>query len=358
MAVHPQYAGEVSPKRLRGFANATSGFFWSFGKSLGQILGLRELLGSQGSWPFLLSFVGVAAFAQLLTLPFFPESPPFLLIQKKDEEGCRKALQRLWGPGAHEEGLAELKAEATPDPPLSPLALLRDPALRPQVHILAASVLTLQLCGINAVYFYTSDVFRTLGFKEDLIPYVSLGVGFCELASAVLCALTIDHFGRRVLLWGGCGAMAATLGLLTLALGLQDRLPWASCASAALVFLFVVAFGLGPNGAAMSVMMEIFPHSSRPSAFVIGGCLNWAGLFLIGITFPFAVGALGPFVFLIFAVAMAASGTFFFLFLPETKGKSLAEIDAEFKAEPRPRSKMAAVFRKGFRKDLSPYENF
>ncbi|XP_042319612.1 solute carrier family 2, facilitated glucose transporter member 11-like [Sceloporus undulatus] len=368
MAIHPQYAGEVSPKRLRGFANASVGFFWSLGKSLGQILGLRELLGSEGCWPVLLAFVGVTAFVQLLALPFFPESPPYLLVQKQDEGTCLRAMQRLWGPGAHEEEMAALREEAAAagkagGAALGPWRMLKDPVLRPQMRILAAAVLTLQLCGINAVYFYTFEVFRAAGFGEALIPYLSLGIGLCELASALLCVLTIERIGRRALLWGGCGAMAAALGLLALTLSLQKEHRWASHGSLALLFLFVVFFGLGPNGATMSVMMEIFSHSLRPAAFVIGGCLNWAGLFVIGITFPFAVEALGPFCFLIFAVVLVGSGIFFFLFLPETKGKSVAEITEEFNAEATPRKpplkwRLAAVFRKRFQEDPSVYSSF
>ncbi|XP_063000442.1 solute carrier family 2, facilitated glucose transporter member 11-like [Elgaria multicarinata webbii] len=361
MAIHPQYAGEISPKKLRGFANATSGFFWSLGKSLGQILGLREFLGTESSWPLLLGFVGAAALLQLLTLPFFPESPPYLLIQKGDEGGCLKAMHELWGQGSHQEELSDLKKEVVTGKNSNALSagdLLRDGSLRRQLHVLIAVVLTLQLCGINAVYFYTFEVFRSAGFEEDLIPYISLGVGLCELSSSLLCIFTIERFGRRTLLWKGCGMMAVVLFLLTVTLSLQNKYNWMSHCSVTLVFLFVIFFGIGPNGATMSVMMEIFSQSARPAAFMIGGCLNWAGLFVIGITFPFAVESLGPFCFLIFMVVLVGSGMFFYLFLPETKGKSVVEITEEFNIQPPFGKKLAAVLRKGFHEDHSVYTNF
>ncbi|XP_061459283.1 solute carrier family 2, facilitated glucose transporter member 11-like [Rhineura floridana] len=358
MTAHPQYAGEVSPKKLRGFANATSALFWSLGKSWGQILGLRDCLGTDSCWPLLLAFTGAGALLQLLTLPFFPESPPYLLIQKGDEGSCLKAMQQLWGPGGHQEELRALKQEAEKCcRVLSARELLRDGSLRPQLHVLIAAVLTLQLCGINAVYFYTFEVFRAAGFEEGLISYLSLGVGFCELFSTLLCILTIERFGRRTLLCQGCGVMVLLLCLLTATLSLQNKYHWMSHCSVALIFLFVFAFGIGPNGAITSVMMEIFSQSSRPAAFMIGGCLNWAGLFVIGITFPFAVKGLGPFCFLIFMVVLVGSGMFFYLFLPETKGKSIVEITEEFNTSPFQR-KLPAVLRTGFQEDHSAYTSF
>uniref|UniRef100_A0ABM5F2L2 Major facilitator superfamily (MFS) profile domain-containing protein n=1 Tax=Pogona vitticeps TaxID=103695 RepID=A0ABM5F2L2_9SAUR len=450
LTIHPQYAGEISPKRLRGFANATSGFFWSLGKCLGQILGLRECLGTESSWPWLLAFTGATALVQLTALPFFPESPPHLLIEKGDEGACLRgnrsggvlermglpcqgqgqsgalpwqgspsapdrvsppspspspfsplpkfsfrswtfdspflgaegggalssqhwplsffpsppllpAMDQLWGSGDHREELDDLKKEAGAEGKgrrvQSPRELLRDGSQRRQLRVLLAAVATLQLCGINAVYFYASEVFRRVGFAERLLPYLALGLGFCELSASVLCVLTIERFGRRSLLWKGCGLMALGLLLFTVSLTLQNKYPLMSYCSVTLLFLFVFIFGVGPNGATMAVMMEIFRQSSRPAAFVMGGCLNWAGLFALGITFPFAVESLGPFCFLIFTAVLLGTSLFFYLFLPETKGKSIAEITEEFEGfQSIPfGKKLPAFLGRGLQEDQSVY---
>ncbi|NXD86863.1 GTR5 protein, partial [Halcyon senegalensis] len=88
MNAHVQYAGEISPKKLRGFVNVTSSVFLALGKAVARILGLRDLLGTEDTWNVLLSFSGLVALIQLLFLPFFPESPPYLLLQKGDKAGC------------------------------------------------------------------------------------------------------------------------------------------------------------------------------------------------------------------------------------------------------------------------------
>ncbi|XP_026538664.1 solute carrier family 2, facilitated glucose transporter member 11-like [Notechis scutatus] len=358
--IHSQYVGEISPKKWRGLANATSGFFWSLGKCWGQILGLRELLGTDSSWPLLLAFPGVAAFLQLLLLPFFPESPSYLLIQEGDEDGCLKAMHQLWGQGNHQEELGELKKEMAPGGQRSkvlwPGELLRDASLRQQLSILVAVIVTVQLCGINTVYFYAFEVLQSAGLEERLIPYICLGIGFSELFSSFLCIFTIEQYGRRPLLWKGCGSMALVLFFLTGTLSLQKNLPWMSLCSVILIFLLVILFGVGPNGASFSIMMEIFSQSARPAAFTIGGCLNWAALFVIGIAFPFAEESLGPFCFLLFAIVLSGSGIFFYLFLPETKGKSAVEITEEFSKSSL--GKKLAVLRKNFNEDHSVYSSF
>ncbi|NWU95586.1 GTR5 protein, partial [Upupa epops] len=152
--LHHQYTGEISPKKLRGFANSTSSFFWSLGKAMGQIAGQRELLGSQSLWPVLMAFSGLPALVQLVTLPFFPESPPYLLMHKGDQEGCRKAIRQLWGEGQHQADIDDImkeKATMKNTKILSVLELMKEPAFRWQLYMIVILTATIQLCGINAV---------------------------------------------------------------------------------------------------------------------------------------------------------------------------------------------------------------
>ncbi|XP_034647346.1 solute carrier family 2, facilitated glucose transporter member 11-like [Trachemys scripta elegans] len=333
MNAHGQYLGEISPKKLRGFANTSALVFLTLGKVLGQIMGLREFLGTESLWPLLLAVCGIAAFVQLVSLPFFPESPPYLLIQKEDTEGCLKAMKQLWGEGDHQaefEDMMKEKAAMKSIKTMTVLEVMKEPVLRWQLCIMILLMMSIQLCGLNAIYFYTFEVFRTARLDEDLIPYIALGVGICEFFSNILCSSIIDRFGRRMLLWGGYGLMAGMLVFLVTALSLQNQFSWMAYCSVILIFLFTISYGIGPSGAVMSVMMEIFNQSARSSAFVIAGTIGWMGLIVIGMIFPFIVEALGPFCFLIFAGVLVISGIFFYLFLPETKGKSIMEITEEF----------------------------
>ncbi|XP_026538678.1 solute carrier family 2, facilitated glucose transporter member 11-like [Notechis scutatus] len=330
------YLGEISPKKFRGFTTTTAAIFFSLGKALGQILGLRELLGTEVLWPLLLALCGFPALLQLLLLPFFPESPPYLLIQRKDTDACRKAMKDLWGerhPQMEiEEALKEMAIAGSKN--LSIWEVVRQPNLRWPLLIVILLVTSLQLCGLSAIYFYAFEVFRTARLEETVIPYVTLGVGLCEFASVVLCSSIIDRLGRRVLLWGGFGMMAFTLALLVLTLSLQDQSPWISYSSITLIFLFITFYGSGPSGAIFSVMVEIFRPDARPSALAVAGLFSWAGLFITGIGFPFVVEALGHYCFLIFFGVLIGMGLFTYLFIPETKGRSILDITEDLNRIP------------------------
>ncbi|KFW85706.1 Solute carrier family 2, facilitated glucose transporter member 5, partial [Manacus vitellinus] len=154
LGTHVQYAGEISPKKLRGFINVTSSVFFALGKTVARILGLRELLGSQSLWPMLMASCGFPALFQLVMLPFFPESPPYLLMQKEDQEGCKKAIRQLWGEGHHQAEIDDImkeKATMKNTKILSVLELLKEPAFRWQLYMTIILTATVQLCGINAV---------------------------------------------------------------------------------------------------------------------------------------------------------------------------------------------------------------
>ncbi|NXM94359.1 GTR7 protein, partial [Sylvia borin] len=191
-------------------------------------------------WPWLLASSGLSALVQLVTLPFFPDSPSYLLIQKGNEEACRKAIRKLWGEGDHQAEIDDImkeKGAMTSTKTLRVLEVIKERSLRWQLYILMTVMTTLQLCGINAV---------ESKFEEYLIPYVSLGVGLCECLSSILCSTLIDRFGRKVLLWGGYSLMCSVLALLTMTLSLQHRFFWMHYFSVILIFLFVVFYGIGP----------------------------------------------------------------------------------------------------------------
>ncbi|XP_070618590.1 solute carrier family 2, facilitated glucose transporter member 11-like isoform X2 [Erythrolamprus reginae] len=331
--LHPQYLGEISPKKLRGFMTSTASMFWCLGKVLGQVMGLRELLGSGTLWPMLLAFSGAAALVPLLVLPFFPESPPHLLLHRGDEEGCVKAMKTFWGEEPHRAELDDLRKEqeALSSPQSkSLLALAKDPSVRWQLCMMLVLSGTTQLSGIQAIYSYTFEVLQAAGFHLEQIPYLALGVSLCEFLSTILCSFIIEQFGRKVLLWTGYALMGTMLAGITLAISLQPWLSWMPYCSLSLIFCFVFVFGMGPAGATVSLRMEIFDQSSRAPAFAISGSMSWVGVFVIGMLFPLMMENFHQFSFLIFMGILYTSGFIIYCFLPETKKKSILEIQEEF----------------------------
>uniref|UniRef100_K7F768 Major facilitator superfamily (MFS) profile domain-containing protein n=1 Tax=Pelodiscus sinensis TaxID=13735 RepID=K7F768_PELSI len=161
----------------------------------------RELFGTESLWPLLMSVSGTVALVQLVMLPFFPESPPYLLMQKGDMESCQKALRQLWGEGNHQGAIDDMvKEQATmkKNKPMSILGLIKDRSMRYQLCLLIVLTASIQLSGVSAIYFYAFDVYQTAGFTQDCIPYISLGAGGCEFCAAIVCvsyiAVEIDRW--------------------------------------------------------------------------------------------------------------------------------------------------------------------
>nr|DBA23031.1 TPA: hypothetical protein GDO54_013993 [Pyxicephalus adspersus] len=331
--IHAQYVGEAAPRKLRGFINATGPMFVTLGKFCGQIVGLRELFGTEFLWPQVLLLSGITSFVQLITLPFFPESPTYLLLEKDDKEACQKALKQLWGDRDHQAAIDEMLKERNTrgkSGRMGVLELLRDPSHRWQLCSMISMILGLQLSGASAIYFYSYDVFLKAGFPKDQIAYVSLGVGSFEFVSAMICSLLIDRFGRKILILGGYGLMALTLALLTVTLSMQEAYFWMPYCSVGLTFTFIFLYGAGPAGATISTCVEIFAQAPRVPAFVVSGVFSWVGLYVLGMIFPYIVESLQHFCFLIFIFVIFFSGTLIFFIIPETKGKTIVEISQEF----------------------------
>ncbi|XP_066507594.1 solute carrier family 2 member 11, like [Hoplias malabaricus] len=352
LTVHTMYVLECTPKSLRAMVGVTVAGFVSFGKFSGQVLGISEVMGTDDRWPFLLGFSGFIGFLQLATLPFLPESPRFLLLNRGDRLASEKALRRLLGPGVDvcsevEEMQAE-KAALQSVRNHSVKELLLSASVRWQLLTIIVTFTTLQLCGINAVYLYSTDVFRAAGIPTHNLRYVSLGTGLCEVSTTIACGMVIESTGKRVLLIRGYLGMAASLLVLTITLYLQERVSWMPYCSMVLIFIYIFFFSSGPAGVTAPLPGELFTQSFKSAAFVVACTLNWVGLFFVGMVFPIIVEHLDYFCFLIFFFFCLVSGGFVWYAVPETRNRSVLEISAAFqnmhnKTKPAPEEKHDAL---------------
>ncbi|XP_061765009.1 solute carrier family 2, facilitated glucose transporter member 11-like [Nerophis ophidion] len=338
MNVQPMYFGESAPKHLRGAVAFSSAVFTAFGIFLGQIVGLTEVLGTQLLWPYLLASNMLPGVVQMLTLPWFPESPRYLLIDRGDREACVQALQRLRGGVAPvleiQEMLEECQRQSNAGSASSvktPCSLFKDRNLRSQLRTVMMASSAMMLCGNDSIYFYASYIFFEAGIPADKIQYITIGTGASELTASILSNLLIERVGRKGLLVGGYTLMSCWTVVFTIALTLQRQgVNGMSYLSMVCVFSYILSFGLGPAGVTGILPAEIFDQSARPAAYMVAGSLMWLSLFLVGMLFPFIVSNLGSFCFLPFLVVCLVSAVFLGLTFPETKGKSLQEITAEF----------------------------
>ncbi|KAI9521516.1 hypothetical protein NQZ68_003669 [Dissostichus eleginoides] len=345
LCVQPLYLGEIAPTAFRGAMGMGTSISITLGLLAGQVVGLKELLGKEDSWPILLATTCVPAFLQLLILPWFPESPRYLLIDRRDSEGCKKALTQLHGVSRcdgelediekEKRGLADFKAK-------KPWELLCDRSVRLQLLTVVLLNVAQQLNGINAIYFYANYLFTQSGISAERIPYVTLGTGACELVTALTCGILIDRLGRKVLIMGGYTLMSICCILFTLTLSYQSASPIVPYLSIASVFAFILSFGLGPGGVTNILTTELFTQATRPAAYIIAGSLNWLSFFFISMVFPFLVVWLEQYCFLVFMAVCTCMAIYIFFVVPETKNKTFVEIQNEFKSSKKARTVDAA----------------
>ncbi|XP_077806463.1 solute carrier family 2, facilitated glucose transporter member 11 isoform X1 [Macaca mulatta] len=290
MNIQPMYLGESAPKELRGAVAMSSAIFTALGIVMGQVVGLRELLGDPQAWPLLLASCLVPGVLQLASLPLVPESPRYLLIDCGDTEACLAALRRLRGSGDLARELEELEEERAACQGCRarrPWELFQHRALRRQVTSLVVLGSAMELCGNDLMYAYASSVFQKAGVPEAKVQYATIGTGSCELLMAIVSCVAVERMGRRVLLIGGYSLMACWGSIFTVALCLQSSFPWTLYLAVACIFASILSFGIGPAGVTGILATELFDQMARPAACMVCGALMWIMLFLVSLGFPF-----------------------------------------------------------------------
>ncbi|XP_078281213.1 solute carrier family 2, facilitated glucose transporter member 5 [Rhinoraja longicauda] len=327
--VVPMYVGEISPKNLRGALGVIPQLFITIGILIAQLLGLRKALANDKGWPLLLALTGIPAVLELILLPLFPESPRYTLIQRGDEEGAKAALRRLRGWDDVDDEIEEMHLEDQSEKAegrLSVMNLCSFKALRWQLITVIVLNMGQQLSGVNAIYYYADNIYRTAGVLENDIQYVTVATGTVNVFMTVAATAIIDKVGRRVLLLTGFAICCTFCMVLTMSLNLQAVASDMSYLSIISIFVYVIGHAIGPSPIPYVITTELFRQSSRPAAFMVAGSVHWLSNFLVGLIFPFLEKGLGEYCFIIFGFVCLATLAYIYIFIPETKNKTFQEI--------------------------------
>lgn len=342
----PMYIGELAPTAYRGALGTLNQLGIVVGILIGQIFGLDVILGSATLWPLLLGMTVIISVIQCALLPFCPESPRFLLIMKKENEKAEIILQKLRGTQDVASDLEEMKEEGrrmAEEKPVSFIELFRSRQYRQPIIIAIVLQLSQQLSGINAIFYYSTNI-----FTEAKVPnpvYATIGAGVVNVVFTVVSLLVVERAGRRTLHLTGLGGMAVFALIMTIALRLKDDAIGWSYVSIVAIFGFVAIFEIGPGPIPWFIVAELFSQGPRPAAMAVSGCCNWTANFLVGMLFPYAAEGCGPYVFLIFMVLLIIFFIYTFFKVPETKGRTFEEIAKVFqrKDQSEPASKRNSV---------------
>ncbi|KAK5899830.1 hypothetical protein CesoFtcFv8_009260 [Champsocephalus esox] len=333
LSVVPMYLGEIAPKSLRGFLGLVPSIHICLGVFIAQVLGLHELLGKEEYWPLLLSLIVFPTMIQLMLLPWFPESPRYLLIEKGNIHATIEALKWYRSKGNIQAEVDEMQEEQrslSSIHTISVWGLLRDRCVRWQVITIMVLNIGMQLSGIDAIWFYTNDIFRDAGIPDLNIQYVTVGTGAIEVISGMLGCFTIERVGRRPLIIGGFLFMGICCAGITLSVLFQAQVAYMRYISVGCVVGIIAGFCIGPAGVPFLITAELFKQSHRPAAYTVAGVLNWMSNFTIGFIFPFLEMTMGPYCYLIFCTICLGVALYTIFVIPETKNKTFMEISQMF----------------------------
>uniref|UniRef100_A0A3P9J172 Solute carrier family 2, facilitated glucose transporter member 4 n=1 Tax=Oryzias latipes TaxID=8090 RepID=A0A3P9J172_ORYLA len=327
----PMYVGEIAPTSLRGALGTLHQLGIVTGILIAQILGLESLLGSEDLWPVLLGLTVMPTVLQMGLLPFCPESPRFLYIIRSQEHLAKRGLRRLTGRDEVADMLAEMKEEKRRmdmEKKVSILELFRSPFYRQPIIISILLQLSQQLSGVNAIFYYSTNIFIKAGVQSPV--YATIGVGIVNCAFTVVSLFLVERMGRRTLHMLGLAGMCICAVIMTMALALLESIPWMSYISMLAIFGFVAFFEIGPGPIPWFFVAELFSQGPRPAAMAVAGCSNWTANFIIAMCFQYIAEICGPYVFLIFATLLVFFLVYTFFRVPETRGKTFDQIAANF----------------------------
>ncbi|VDN52181.1 unnamed protein product [Dracunculus medinensis] len=334
----PMYLTEISPINLRGTLGSAHQLFITIAILVSQFIGLPSVLGSVENWPLVFAFTIVPAILQLCLFSICPESPKYNLIVKKRSEQAKADLKKLRGKEdvAAEINLMEEEAAVAASMRKIGITDLFKGEYAWPMFLAIMMMCGQQLSGINVAMFFSTKIFSDAGLGEGAL-YATLGMGAVNVAMTLISVYLVDHpkCGRRILLLVGFIGMQIASVLLVISISIynSDSKIYGFTAYASMVFviLFVVSFATGPGSIPWFFVSELFSSAARANASSVAVMVNWTGSFFIATSFIFINQILQQYTFLIFSAILTFFVFFVWVYVPETKGRTVEDINAEFR---------------------------
>jgi sugar porter (SP) family MFS transporter len=336
--ISPMYIAEISPAHLRGRLVSLNQLAIVFGILLAQVvnwliarpvaLGARghEILVSwNGQWGWRWMFAATAVPSVLFLAATFmaPESPRWLAARGRDRQ-ARAVLERLGGRGYAEQVMSDFAAASELEPGRPALRELFSPGMARVLLLGVVLAVLQQWCGINVIFNYAQEIFAAAGYQVSDILFNIVITGAVNVVFTLIALAAIDRYGRRVLLLTGVSGLAILYAIL----GGLYRLHIQGKPMLVLVLAAIACYAMSLAPVTWVVIAEIFPNRMRSSAVSIAVTALWTACFLLTYTFPLLHAALGASgTFWTYAAICLAGLLFLWFRLPETKGKSLEEIE-------------------------------
>ncbi|HAR6193256.1 TPA: sugar porter family MFS transporter [Staphylococcus pseudintermedius] len=326
-AIVPVYLSELAPTDARGSLSSLNQLMITIG-ILASYLVNYAFAPIEG-WRWMLGLAVVPSVILMIGVIFMPESPRWLL-EKRGEKAARDVMKLTYPASEIDHEIENMKkinqiADNT-------WTVLKSPWLLSTIIIGSVFALLQQLIGINAIIYYAPKIFATAGFGESTAILSTVGIGVVNVLVTVFAISIIDKIDRKKLLVIGNIGMVASLLIMSALIWLIG------VNSAAWIILlclttFIIFFGVSWGPVLWVMLPELFPMRARGAATGIAALVLSIGSLLVAQFFPVLTDVLQvQQVFLIFAVIGIIAMIFVIKFLPETRGRSLEQIEQDLRA--------------------------
>ncbi|WP_195574261.1 sugar porter family MFS transporter [Paenibacillus sp. 1001270B_150601_E10] len=330
----PLYNAEIAPAKYRGRLVAlnqlavVTGIFVVYFINMGIASMGDHAWGVENAWRWMFGVGVIPGVIFLLLLFFVPESPRWLITQGRPADSL-PILVKIHGEELARQEVLDIKESFK-----EKQGSLRDlfkPGLRLALIVGVMLAVLQQVTGINAVMYYAPEIFKQAGAGTNGALVQTIMVGFINFVFTILALWLIDRVGRKALLLVGSSLMAICLLIIGFAFQTGQTSGLLILIS---ILVYVAAFAISLGPVVWVIMSEIFPNHIRGKATAIASMMLWLADYVVSQSFPPLLSSAGPaFTFWIFGAL--ALFTFFFTWrvVPETKGKSLEQIEEMWSAK-------------------------
>ena len=336
--VSPMYIAEISPAAWRGRLVSLNQLTIVIGILAAQIVNLliaqkvpdgataefiRQSWNGQHGWRWMFYAVAIPSMIFFFASMLVPESPRWLVKRGRDEMAA-KTLARIGGDEYSRLTLADIQRTFT-----STSAIATGPGPTSASKIITIGVLLAilqQWCGINVIFNYAEDIYRDAGYGVSDILFNIVITGAINMMFTFVALGTVDRFGRRALMLIGCTGV----GLSHLLIGSAYFFGLKGLPVVILTLCAIGCYAMSLAPVTWVLISEIFPNRIRGAAVSISVSALWIACFVLTFTFPVLNTNLGPAkTFWLYAAVCLAGLLFILVAVPETKGKTLEQIELE-----------------------------
>jgi sugar porter (SP) family MFS transporter len=327
--VAPMYIGELVPPKIRGGLVSFNQLMVTIGILVAYIVDF-SLKGLGNNWRWMLAIGAIPGVALAVGMFFMPESPRWL-VERDREDDARKVLCHARRKDQVDDELDEIKDVAKEE---GSWRDLWSGNARPMLVVGLGLAIFQQIVGINTVIYYAPTIFKYAGVSTSASIGQTVFVGVTNVVFTVIAVMLLDKLGRRVFLLIGTAGLTVALvglGLFFQVSSIRHNAGWLALAS---LILYVASFAIGLGPIFWLMISEIFPLNIRSAAMASCTVANWGFNFLVSFTFLQLVSTAGKGgAFFTYAALGIAAIVFFAWKVPETKGRSLEEIEHDLGAD-------------------------